>query len=48
MSSGGMKLLAVTDGPLFELEQADERLRRISRPTKRFEIVIEREESWIG
>ena len=40
-SAGGMKLMAVTAGPLSELEQADERLKRMSRPAKRFKNVIE-------
>jgi hypothetical protein len=39
--SGGMKFVAVTAGPLSELEQAEERLRRMSRPAKRVKNVIE-------
>jgi hypothetical protein len=46
MSSGGMKFVAVILGPLSELEQAEERLKRMSRPAKRFKDVIEGEESW--
>ena len=41
-----MKFVAVILGPLSELEQAEERLKRMSRPAKRFKDVIEGEESW--
>ena len=36
-----MKFVAVTAGPLSELEQAEERLRRMNRPAKRLKNVIE-------
>ena len=36
-----MKFEAVTAGPLSELEQADERKRRMSRPVRRLKNVIE-------
>jgi hypothetical protein len=36
-----MRLLAVTAGSLLELEQADERLRRMIRPAKLFKLVID-------
>jgi hypothetical protein len=42
-----MMFLAVTAGSLSELEQADERLRRMSRPAKRLKLVIDGEDSWV-
>ena len=36
-----MKFVAVTAGPLSELEQAEERLRRMNRLAKRVKNVIE-------
>jgi hypothetical protein len=36
-----MKLMALTAGPLSEVEQADARLTRMKRPAKRFKLVID-------
>ncbi len=41
-----MKFVAVIVGPLSELEQAEERLRRMSR-AKRLRILIDGEGSWV-
>jgi hypothetical protein len=41
-----MKFEAATAGPLSELEQADEMIRRVSGPARRLKNLIEGEGSW--
>jgi hypothetical protein len=40
-------LMALTAGPLSEVEQADARLTRMKRPAKRFKLVIDGGESCV-
>ena len=44
-SDGGMKLMALTAGPLSEVEQPDARLTRMKKPANRFKLVIDGGES---